>query len=99
MPRTSRQTATSTTQVDDATVCITHWHFEPGQATGWNRHTYAYAVVPIVDGTLRIISDDGEKIVPLKAGVSYARPAGVEHDVVNAGAQNMIFIEIEMKKC
>jgi hypothetical protein len=34
---------------------------------------------------------------PLTAGVSYTRPAGVEHNVVNANAHEFVFIEIELK--
>ena len=95
--RASRQTATLTTQVDNATVAIHRWDFAVGEKTGWHRHGHAYAVVPLVDGNLRIVSDSGEVIVPLKAGVSYARDAGVEHDVINAGPGRMAFVEIEIK--
>ena len=33
----------------------------------------------------------------LSKGVSYYRKAGVEHNVINAGTQPLIFVEIEMK--
>jgi mannose-6-phosphate isomerase-like protein (cupin superfamily) len=33
----------------------------------------------------------------LKAGVSYARDAGVEHNVVNAGDAPLSFVEVELK--
>jgi mannose-6-phosphate isomerase-like protein (cupin superfamily) len=39
---------------------------------------------------------DGEKTADLKAGVSYFRPAGVEHDVKNAGDAELIFVEVEL---
>ena len=32
------------------------------------------------------------------AGEAYRRPAGVEHDVMNAAEVAMAFIEVEMKK-
>jgi mannose-6-phosphate isomerase-like protein (cupin superfamily) len=32
------------------------------------------------------------------AGVSYFRRAGVEHDVVNAGAAELAFVEVELKQ-
>lgn len=89
--------ARGTLQVDDAAVRVTRWDFAPGAATGWHRHEFPYVVVPVVDGTLRIVDAAGERLVPLQAGVSYARPAGVEHDVFNAGAGAMAFVEIEMK--
>jgi len=36
--------------------------------------------------------------VRLKAGQSYQRPAGVEHDVMNGGSEPMAFVEIEIKR-
>ena len=33
-----------------------------------------------------------------KAGDSYQRPAGVEHDVMNGADQPMAFVEIEVKR-
>jgi mannose-6-phosphate isomerase-like protein (cupin superfamily) len=33
----------------------------------------------------------------LTAGVSYARPVGVEHNVVNPGTAEFVFVEIELK--
>jgi mannose-6-phosphate isomerase-like protein (cupin superfamily) len=44
--------------------------------------------------------DDGknENTVPLKAGQSYSRPAGVEHDVMNGSLHPIAFVEIEVKR-
>jgi beta-alanine degradation protein BauB len=89
--------ATGTLQVDDERVRITRYDFELGQETGWHRHEFPYAVVPLVNGTLRIVDASGEKMAPLSAGVSYSRPAGIEHNVFNAGPGPMAFVEIEMK--
>ena len=91
-------TATATTQVDTPTVRVTRYDFAPGAATGWHRHEFAYAIVPLTDGTLRITSAAGEVLVPLKAGACYAREAGVEHDVFNHGPHPLSFVEVEMKK-
>jgi len=33
----------------------------------------------------------------LTPGVSYTRPAGVEHDVINANDFPFVFIEVEIK--
>ena len=33
-----------------------------------------------------------------KAGDSYQRPAGIEHDVLNAADKPMAFVEIEIKR-
>ena len=95
---TSARIAPSTTQVDNAFTRITRYDFAPGASTGWHRHEFAYAIVPLTDGTLRITGAAGEVLVPLKAGVCYAREAGVEHDVFNHGTQPLSFVEVEMKK-
>jgi mannose-6-phosphate isomerase-like protein (cupin superfamily) len=55
-------------------------------------------VVPVRTGELELVDADGKTSrAPLTAGVSYNRPAGVEHDVINAGPGEMVFIEIELK--
>jgi quercetin dioxygenase-like cupin family protein len=92
------QTAVSTLQIDNERVKVTEWRFAPGAATGWHRHAMDYVVVPLLDGKLRIVEPGGgERIVELKRGASYARPAGVEHDVINANAFDYAFVEIELK--
>lgn len=97
-PLTCRAPATGTVQIDDALVRVTRWDFEPGAETGWHRHGMAYVVVPATDGTLLLELPGGATaIAELKAGVSYARPAGIEHNVVNAGAAPLSFVEIELK--
>jgi mannose-6-phosphate isomerase-like protein (cupin superfamily) len=37
-----------------------------------------------------------ESTAELAAGVAYFRAAGVEHDVINGGDQDLIFVEIEL---
>jgi len=37
-----------------------------------------------------------ETFTELKAGLSYFRPAGVEHDVFNGGDQELVFVEFEI---
>jgi hypothetical protein len=68
-----------------------------GGHTGWHRHNHDYVVVPITTGELQIF--DGHKTIPapLRTGVSYARQAGVEHDVINANGFEFVFVEIELK--
>ncbi|MFB7961125.1 hypothetical protein ACFC4M_13510 [Streptomyces sp. NPDC056019] len=54
--------------------------------------------VTVNDGRTRVITPDGTVTVnELRAGESYARPAGGEHEVVNAGAAPLAFVEIELK--
>ena len=90
--------ATSMVFIDNERTRVTEWRFTPGAATGWHRHEYDYVVVPTMDGTLKIVSGDGEEaLVELKAGVPYFRPVGVEHDVINAGTKDYAFMEVELK--
>jgi quercetin dioxygenase-like cupin family protein len=97
-PLRCRAPATATVQVDDDKVRVTRWDFAPGAETGWHRHGMAYVVVPVTDGTLHLELPGGAtQNASLKAGVSYARPFGVEHNVVNGGDAPLSFVEIEMK--
>jgi beta-alanine degradation protein BauB len=90
--------AVATVQVDNEQLRITEWRFAPGAATGYHRHAYDYVVVPVLDGELELIGPDGRRSRSrLEQGKSYFRNAGVEHDVVNAGAGVMTFVEIELK--
>ncbi len=90
--------AVPTTQVDNERVIVTSWKFAPGAETGHHRHEHDYVVVPLVTGTLRLIGSDGVTTdAPLTAGVSYARSAGVEHNVVNVNTFDFEFIEVEIR--
>ena len=88
----------ATVLIDTERVRVTRWHFAPGAATGWHRHEYDYVVVPLTDGTLKLVESDGEIDSELKTGVPYFRETGVEHDVVNANDHEFTFIEIELKR-
>lgn len=89
--------ALATVKIDNDRVRVTEWHF-PGEAsTGYHRHAYDYIVVPMTTGRLRMVGPGGESHADLVAGQPYARPAGVEHDVVNPGPAPFTFIEIELK--
>lgn len=97
-PLRCRPPATATVQQDDAQLRVTRWDFPPGGETGWHRHGWLYAVVPLTDGTLLLELPDGASITAtLAAGTAYSRPAGVEHNVVNAGEAPLSFVEIEVK--
>lgn len=84
-------------QIETDRVRVTEYSFEPGGRTGWHVHEYDYVVVPQTDGLLRIEDKDGAREVVLKAGEPYARPAGVEHEVINAGRKPLVFVEVEIK--
>ncbi len=97
-PLRCRAPAVATIMQDDATVRVTRWDFSPGAETGWHRHGLGYVVVPVTDGTLLLELPGGATTqANLTAGVSYTRDAGVEHNVVNAGAAALAFVEIELK--
>jgi quercetin dioxygenase-like cupin family protein len=97
-PLRCRAPAIATVQVDDDKVRVTRWDFEPGAETGWHRHGMAYVVVPVTDGTLQLELPGGAtQTAELRIGQSYAKPFGVEHNVVNGGSAPLSFVEIEMK--
>ena len=90
--------AVPTVQVDNDHAKVTEWRFAPGAETGEHVHGMDYIVVPLADGTLKIVSPQGEEtLVPLKRGASYFRQAGVHHNVINANAFHYAFVEIELK--
>jgi beta-alanine degradation protein BauB len=94
----SANRAVATVQVNNDHLRVTEWRFAPGAATGHHRHAHDYVVVPILDGELELIGPDGRRShAQLQRGKSYFRNAGVEHDVVNAGAGELMFVEIELK--
>lgn len=90
--------ASGTPQVDNAEVRVTEWRLPAGSAIGHHRHEYDYIVVPITDGVLTVLADGGVAHSPIKAGQSYFRRAGVEHDVRNETAREIVFVEIELKR-
>ena len=88
---------TPTRLIDNERVQVTRWTFAPLAATGWHRHEFDYLIVPLMDGTLRIVEGGVGRLVSLTRGIPYFRKAGVEHDVINANAFEYEFIEIEIK--
>jgi beta-alanine degradation protein BauB len=85
-------------QIDEAEVRITEWRLPPGGATGYHRHEYDYVVVPMTDGELTIVAASGTSRAPIAAGKAYFRKAGVEHDVQNDTAREIVFVEVELKR-
>ncbi len=94
----TRPSAVPTRQIDNDRVRVTEWRFAPGAATGYHRHELDYVVVPLTAGRLLLVEPEGERYAELGIGQSYTRPAGVEHDVVNANDYEFAFVEIELKK-
>lgn len=92
-----RPPAVPTVQIDNDKVKVTEWRFPPGAETGWHRHGMYYVVVPQTTGPLLLETAEGPVTSQLTAGVAYARPVGVEHNVVNPGSGEFVFVEIELK--
>lgn len=93
----SRPNAIATVQVDNDAVKVTEWRFPPQAQTGWHTHEMDYVVVPMTTGPLQLETPDGLAQSDLVAGQSYARSAGVNHNVVNPGNTEFVFVEIEIK--
>jgi quercetin dioxygenase-like cupin family protein len=89
--------ALATQLVETARVRVTRFDFAPGDQTGWHVHGHDYVITAITDCSMRLEEPGGalrEVLVP--AGTAYARPKGVEHNVINAGPAAMSFVEVEL---
>ncbi|HEX7388821.1 MAG TPA: cupin domain-containing protein [Acidiphilium sp.] len=94
---TERAKAVPTVRIDNGRVMATEWAFAPGAETGWHRHGHDYVVVPLTDGELLVEQPDGATVTArLDQGIPYSREVGVEHNVVNAGSERLVFLEIEI---
>ena len=78
-------------------VIVTEWRLAPGAETGWHRHAHDYVVVCLTAGKLLAETAQGNVETELAFGQAYTRPAGVEHNIVNAGEREFVFVEIELK--
>ena len=90
--------AKSDIMIDNDKTRVTRWLFEPGEDTGEHIHEYDYVVVPMKDGKLKIVNQDGKvSITELVEGISYFRSRGVNHNVINYNDFAFSFVEIEFK--
>ena len=70
----------------------------PGSATGPHTHEMDYVIVPITTGEMTIVAPGGERSkAQIATGKSYFRKAGVQHDVLNETASEIVFLEVELK--
>ena len=92
-----RPRARSTLLQENERVIVTEWRFESGAETGWHRHAHDYVVVCLTAGKLVQETSTGNIETELKFGQAYARPVGVEHNVVNPGPGEFVFVEVEIK--
>ena len=89
---------TATELIDDDRFRVTRFDFEPSDDTGWHRHGFDYVITAVTDCHMELIAADGtSNNVTVTAGTSYRRNEGVEHNVVNASDQPMVFVEVELK--
>ena len=92
-----RPKAVASLIVENDRVIVTEWRFAPGAETGWHRHAHDYVVVCLTAGQLTAETKDGDSVRQLRSGEAYARPEGVEHNIVNTGTAEFAFIEVELK--
>ena len=92
-----RSKATATPVLENDRVIVTEWRLAPGAETGWHRHGHDYVVVCLTAGQLTAETTQGNTVTNLQAGQSYARPEGVEHNIVNSGSAEFAFVEVELK--
>lgn len=93
----TRPKANGTTIEETDRLIITEWRFPAGAETGWHRHAMPYVVVYLTDAEHLVETADGLKTVVLQAGTAYSRPAGIEHNVINAGTREIVLVETELK--
>ena len=93
----ARPQATSALLQETGRVIVTEWRLAPGAETGWHRHAHDYVVVCLTAGKLLAETADGNVETELRLGQAYTRPAGVEHNIVNAGEKEFAFVEVELK--
>ena len=92
-----RPKATSKLLQENDRVIVTEWRFAPGAETGWHRHAHDYVVVCLTAGKLVAETATGNVETDLAFGQAYARPVGVEHNIVNPGPDEFAFVEVEIK--
>jgi quercetin dioxygenase-like cupin family protein len=93
----SRAKAVGTTIEDNDRVRITEWRFAPGAETGWHLHTLDYVVLYRTSAQLVAETKQGPICVEVAEGQSYFRKAGIEHNIINSGDKEVIFVETELK--
>ena len=92
-----RPKANSKLLQENERVIVTEWRLVPGAETGWHRHSHDYVVVCLTAGKLVAETATGNIETELQFGQAYARPAGVEHNIVNPGDKEFAFVEVEIK--
>ena len=94
---TRRPQAESRLVEDNARVAIREWRFAPGAETGWHVHEHDYVIVYRTRASHLVETLEGGIRVEAAEGHTYFRAKGVEHNVVNAGEDDVVLVEIELK--
>ena len=90
--------AKSKVLIENDKTIVTEWSFDVGDSTGIHTHEYNYIVVPMLDGELKVIDNNGETISKLTKGGAYYREKGIKHNVFNNNNFPYSFIEVELKR-
>lgn len=89
--------AIPTVIIDDGRIRVTRWRFDAGASTALHTHEFDYIVVPITGGEFTVTLPDGSTSTMIqRSGDAYSRPAGIQHNVTNAGRGDASFVEIEL---
>ena len=95
----SKNLASHSVLMENNVFKITKWEFLPSQETGWHTHHMDYIVLPLVNGQLKIISEDfSSNIVDVYTDKPYFKKAGVYHNVISHNENYFSFIEMEFKQ-
>jgi quercetin dioxygenase-like cupin family protein len=94
---TERQKAVFNVQFDNDRTIVRQWIFASGSETGWHSHDHDFIVVPQTKGTLLLQTADVESSRVLESGSSYFRNAGIKHNAINTGEDEIVLLEIELK--
>ena len=92
-----RQKAVFCVQLDNDRTIIRQWIFAPGSETGWHTHDHDFIVVPQTEGTLLLQTKVGESTKMLIPFSSYFKNAGIKHNAINSGDDEIVLLEIELK--
>jgi quercetin dioxygenase-like cupin family protein len=82
---------------DNDRVTITEWRFAPGAETGWHRHAIDYVIVYRTPARMMVETKSERKAVEIAAGQAMFRRAPIEHNVINEGDSEVVFVETEIK--
>jgi quercetin dioxygenase-like cupin family protein len=94
---TARPQGVATLIESNDRVIITEWRLAPGGETGWHEHELDYVVVYRTAAKHLIETPDTKLELDVPAGRAYFRNAGIEHNVVNAGDAEVVFVKTEIR--